>query len=69
MEVFASKVPPVAALYHAKDVPVPDATKDVVKPAVTVAEEGVTEGAGVGVLVKVAAVRVPVQPSDEVCSA
>ena len=40
MEVFASKVPPVAALYHAKDVPAPDATKDVVKPAVTVAEGG-----------------------------
>ena len=69
MEVFPSKVPPVAALYHAKDVPVPDASKDVVKPAVTVADGGVTEGAGVGVLVKVTAVREPVQPSEEVCSA
>jgi hypothetical protein len=35
----------VAALYHAKDTPVPDASKVVVKPASTVAEGGVTEGA------------------------
>ena len=68
MEVFASKVPPVAALYHAKVVPGPDASKDVVKPAVTVAEGGVTEGAGIGVLVKVVAVREPAHPFA-VCSA
>ena len=44
-EVFASSVPPVAALYHAKDAPVPDASKVAVKPASTDAEGGVTEGA------------------------
>jgi hypothetical protein len=43
--VFASSVPPVAALYHAKDVPVPEALKVVVKPAATVAAGGVTVGA------------------------
>ena len=35
----------MAALYHANDTPVPDASKVVVKPASTVAEGGVTEGA------------------------
>ena len=58
----------MAALYHAKDVPVPDALKVADKPALTVADEGVTAGAGVGVLVKVAAVREPVHPFA-VCSA
>ena len=42
----------MAALYQAKDVPIPDASKDVVKPAVTVAEGGVTEGAGLVFLLK-----------------
>jgi hypothetical protein len=59
----------VAALYHAKDVPVPEASKVAVNPALTVADEGVTAGDGVGVLVKATAMREPVQPSDDVCSA
>lgn len=67
--VFDSNVPPVAALYHAKDEPVPEAVKVVDSPAATVAEAGVTEGAAVGVLVRVVEVRALTQPSDEVCSA
>jgi hypothetical protein len=63
-------VPPVAALYHANDEPAPDAVKVVGCPAKTVAEGGVTEGAGVGVLVSVVEVReLEEQPSDEICSA
>jgi hypothetical protein len=66
--VFAKRVPPVEALYQAKEEPVPDAVKVVDIPAITVADEGVTEGAGIGVLVKVAAVREPAHPFA-VCSA
>jgi hypothetical protein len=43
--VFASSVPPVAALYHAKEVSEPEALKLVVNPAATVAPGGFTEGA------------------------
>ena len=66
--MFARRVPPVEALYQAKEEPVPDAVKVVDIPAITVADEGDTEGAGIGVLIKVAAVREPVHPFA-VCSA